>query len=61
MIPDQGVGGTGLVLGRSIVGQRQETLGKFAGHYWAGDHGTPGHAGHVVLSDHTEYLTGPGV
>ena len=60
MIPNLDIGGAGLVLGRSIVGQRQETLCKVPGYYRAGDRGTSGHAGHVVLCYHTEYLAGPG-
>ena len=60
MIPDPEVGGAGLVLGRSVVSQQRETLCKFPWQYRAGDRGTSGHAGHVVLCDHAEYLAGPG-
>ena len=61
MIPDPDVGGAGLVLGRSVVSQRWEMLCKFPWQYRAGDCGTSGHAGHVVLCHHAEYLAGPGV
>ena len=60
MIPDLDVGGTGLVLGRSVVSQWRETLCKFPWQYRAGDPGTLGHAGHVVLCDHAENLACPG-
>ena len=60
MVPDPDVGGAGLVLGRSVVSQRRETLCKFPRQYWAGDRGTSGHAGHVVLCNHAENLACPG-
>ena len=60
MIPDLDVGGAGPVLGRSVVSQRWETLREFSWQYRAGDRGTSGHAGHVVLHDHAENLACPG-
>ena len=59
MIPDPDVGGARLVLRRSVVSQRWETLCKFPWQYRAGDRRTSGHTGHVVLRNHAEYLAGP--
>ena len=60
MVPDPDVGGARLVFRRSIVSQRRETLREFPWQYRAGDRGTSGHAGHVVLRDHAENLACPG-
>ena len=60
MVPGADVGGAGLVLRRSIVSQRRETLCKFPRQYQTGDRGTPGHAGLVVLCNHAENLACPG-
>ena len=60
MIPDLDVGGARLVFEWSVVSQRRETLHEFPWQYRAGDHGTSGHAGHVVLHDHAENLACPG-
>ena len=60
MVPDAEVGGARLVLGRSVVSQRRETLCKFPQQYRAGDRGTLGHTGHVVLCNHADNLACPG-
>ena len=60
MIPDADVGGAGLVLRRSVVSQRRETLCKFPQQYRTGDRRTSGHAGHVVFCNHAENLACPG-
>ena len=60
MVPDPDVSGAGLVLGRSVVSQGREPLCKFPQQYRAGDRGTLGHAGHVVLCNHAENLACPG-
>ena len=60
VVPDTDVGGARLVLGRSVVSQRRETLCKFPRQYRTGDRGTSGHTGHVVLCNHAENLACPG-
>ena len=59
MIPDPYISRNRPIFWRGIVGQGQEAVLEFPGQYWTGDQGTPGHAGHVILGDHTEYLACP--
>ena len=47
------------ILRWGIAGERRKLILNYAGEDRAGDRGPPGHTGHVVLSYHTEYLTGP--
>ena len=59
MISDPDVSRTQPIFWRGIVNQGREAILKFPGQYRTGDRGTPGHAGHVILRDHTEYLACP--
>ena len=43
----------------SVVSQWWEAVLKFPWQYRTGDQGTPGHAGHVILGNHAEYLACP--
>ena len=60
MVPDPDIGHARPIFRQGIIGQGRKPILDFPRLYWAGDRGTPGHAGHVILGDHTEYLTGPG-
>ena len=59
MIPDPDVSHARPIFWQGVVSQGREAVLEFPGQYRTGDWGTPGHAGHVILGDHTEYLACP--